>query len=441
MQGVTRVRAIALACVGLFVIAACGGGGGNANVKEGGTLIYAIDADAQTLNPFEASDLPSVRALMPMLVGLYQLDKNLALIPDLATGPPEISSDLKTWTVKMRTDAKWSDGTPITANDVVVTDRIQASSKLDTDASFDWSPLTDPVNGITAKDDHTVVFTLTTPFAPFYAVNLSSFVAPASVFGSVDPANMRTFQQDHPTVTGGPFMFDKRVAGSEIDLKANPNYYGGKPHIAAIVEKVITNSTAAVQAVINGDINWDPEITASGIDTVKAASNVQSSEYPDLGYYDIRFNDRKNHLFNDVNVRRAFAYALDKDSIVKAATDGHGTPAVGRHRSGSGLLRRQRCRQVHAGHREGEEPDGRSRLDPRFRRHSRQERQEVLGQVLRPGRQAPEDQGRDDHVPGAENQPGHGPPADTHRLQGVLCADPGGQLRARFRRLRHQHRP
>ena len=329
MQGVTRVRAIALACVGLFVIAACGGGGGNANVKEGGTLIYAIDADAQTLNPFEASDLPSVRALMPMLVGLYQLDKNLALIPDLATGPPEISSDLKTWTVKMRTDAKWSDGTPITANDVVVTDRIQASSKLDTDASFDWSPLTDPVNGITAKDDHTVVFTLTTPFAPFYAVNLAGFVAPASVFGSVDPANMRTFQQDHPTVTGGPFMFDKRVAGSEIDLKANPNYYGGKPHIAAIVEKVITNSTAAVQAVINGDINWDPEITASGIDTVKAASNVQSSEYADLGYYDIRFNDRKNHLFNDVNVRRAFAYALDKDSIVKAATDGHGTPLWG----------------------------------------------------------------------------------------------------------------
>ena len=276
MQGVTRVRAIALACVGLFVIAACGGGGGNANVKEGGTLIYAIDADAQTLNPFEASDLPSVRALMPMLVGLYQLDKNLALIPDLATGPPDISSDLKTWTVKMRTDAKWSDGTPITANDVVVTDRIQASSKLDTDASFDWSPLTDPVNGITAKDDHTVVFTLTTPFAPFYAVNLAGFVAPASVFGSVDPANMRTFQQDHPTVTGGPFMFDKRVAGSEIDLKANPNYYGGKPHIAAIVEKVITNSTAAVQAVINGDINWDPEITASGIDTVKAASTSRA---------------------------------------------------------------------------------------------------------------------------------------------------------------------
>ncbi len=335
MQVVTRFRAIALACVGLFVIAACGGGGTSSTVKEGGTLVYAIDADAQTLNPFEASDLPSVRAYMPMFPNLYQLDKNLALQPDLATGPPEVSADLKTWTVKIRTDAKWSDGTPITADDVVTTVRIQANPKLDTDASFDWSPLTDPVNGVTAKDAHTIVYTLTTPFAPFYAVNLFGFVAPASTYGKVDPAKMRTFEQDHPTVTGGPFLFDKRVAGAEIDLKANPDYYGGKPHIAKIIEKVITNSTAATQAVINGDINWDPEITGAAIDPVKAASGIQSYEYPDLGYYDIRFNDRAKWtngttaLFSDVNVRRAFAYALDKDSIVKAATNGHGTPLWG----------------------------------------------------------------------------------------------------------------
>ena len=335
MQVVTRVRAVALACVGLFVIAACGGGT-SGNIKEGGTLLYALDADAATLNPFELGDVPSVRAAQFMFPNLYEADKNLAIVPDLAAGMPTVSADLKTWTVKLRTDAKWSDGTPITSADVVKTVQIQANSKLDTDASYDWSLLTDPVTGVTAPDASTVVYTLTQPFAPFLANNLTGLVAPASVYGSVDVTKMRTFEQDHPTVTGGPFLFEKRVAGSEIDLTANPNYYLGKPHFAKVVLKVLTDTTAAAQATIAGDINWDPEITGAAIDTVKAAPNVQSYIYPDLGYFDVRFNDRamwvnksKATLFGDVNVRRAFAYALDKDSIVKAATDGHATTLWG----------------------------------------------------------------------------------------------------------------
>jgi peptide/nickel transport system substrate-binding protein len=336
MQVVTRVRALALACVGLFVIAACGPSTGGSSIKEGGTLIYALDADAATLNPFEVGDVPSVRAFQWMFPNLYQADKNLAIVPDLAAGPPTVSADLKTWTVKIRTDAKWSDGSPITSADVVSTVHIEANPKLDTDGSFDWSLLTDPVTGVTAPDASTIVYTLSAPFAPFYANNLTGFVAPASVYGPVDVTKMRTFEQDHPTITGGPFLFDKRVAGSEIDLKANPNYYLGKPHFAAVVLKIITNATAAAQAVIAGDVNWDPEITGAAIDTVKAATGVQSYTYPDLAYYDVRFNDRakwldgsKATLFGDVNVRRAFAYALDKNSIVKAATDGHGTTMWG----------------------------------------------------------------------------------------------------------------
>jgi peptide/nickel transport system substrate-binding protein len=336
MQVVTTVRAITLAVVGLLAIAACGGGGTSSNIKEGGTLLYSLDADAQTLNPFEIGDVPSARAIQFMFPNLYQADKNLAIVPDLAASMPTVSTDLKTWTVKLRTDAKWSDGTPITSADVVKTVQIEANSKLDTDAAFDWSALTDPVTGVTAPDAHTVVFTLSTTFAPFLANNLNLLVAPASVYGPVDVTQMRKFEQDHPTVTGGPFLFDKRVAGSEIDLTANPTYYIGKPHFAKVVLKVVTNSTAAAQGVINGDINWDPEITGAAVDTVKAATNVQSYTYPDLAYYDVRFNDRttwtdksRKSLFSDVNVRRAFAYALDKNSIVQAATGGHGTPLWG----------------------------------------------------------------------------------------------------------------
>ena len=330
----TRNRAVALTFIGILAVSACATT--TSNVKEGGTLTYAIDADAQTLNPFEASDVPSVRALMPLFPNLYQADKNLNIVPDLADGMPTVSLDILTWTVRIRTNARWSDGTPITSADVVKTVQIQADPNLDTDASFDWSPLTDSVKGVTAKDDHTIVFTTSKPFGPFLAVNLATFVAPASVYGKIDPAKMRADPtNDHPTVTGGPFLFEKRVIGQEIDLRANPNYRGGKPHIAKIVEKVITDPNAAAQAVINGDIQWDPDIRGAAIDRVRS-SNIPTYEFADLGYFDVRFNDRakwadgsRDTLFGDVNVRRAFAYALDKNALVKAATDGHGTPLWG----------------------------------------------------------------------------------------------------------------
>jgi peptide/nickel transport system substrate-binding protein len=333
----SRVRAVALASVIPLAIVACGPGGTTSStIKEGGTLVYALDSDPVTFNPFETSTVPDVRANQFLWPNLYQADKNLSVVPDLAAGPPTVSADLKTWTVKLRTDAKWSDGSPITSADVVATVHMQANAKLDTDSSYDWSILTDPVSGVTAPDASTVVFTLKNPFAPFYANNLVGYIAPASVYANADPTKMRTFQQDKPTVTGGPFLFDTRVAGSEIDYKANPTYYLGKPHFAKVVLKIITNSTAAAQAVISGDVNWDPEITGAAIDTVKAATGVQSYTYPDLAYYDVRFNDRamwvnksKATLFGDVNVRRAFAYALDKNAVVKAATDGHGTPMWG----------------------------------------------------------------------------------------------------------------
>jgi ABC-type transport system substrate-binding protein len=64
-------------------------------------------------------------------------------------------------------------------------------------------------------------------------------------------------------------------------------------------------------------------------DKAKAASNLKVYEYPQLGFYDVRFNDRPNHLFGDEKVRLAFANALDKDSIVKAATDGTGATLWG----------------------------------------------------------------------------------------------------------------
>jgi peptide/nickel transport system substrate-binding protein len=328
--GKSRWLRVSMLVAGIAVlVAACGTSTpATSTITNGGTLTWALDADAQSLNPLVAGDVPSFRALAPMLINLYQPDKNLNVVPDLADGMPTISADRLVWTVKLRS-AKWSDGSAITADDVVATVKQQASPNLDTDLGYDWGKL----SKVEKVDDHTVKFTLTEAFAPFLGVNLTTYVLPAKVYGVVDPAKQRTQPYaTAPTVTGGPFLFDKWIPGQEIDYKANPNYFLGRPHYDKMIAKVITDATAATNAIINGDVQWDPAVGDAGIGGVQkvtAVSNLQSHSFADLSYIDIRMNDRPTHLFGDVLVRRAFATALDKTSIVQAAKGSTGVTLWG----------------------------------------------------------------------------------------------------------------
>ena len=74
---------------------------------------------------------------------------------------------------------------------------------------------------------------------------------------------------------------------------------------------------------------WDPDLPADAAAKLRPNSKVSVYSYPDFGYYDVRFNDRQDHLFGDKLVRQAFAYAVDKEAIVKDVTGGTGTPLWG----------------------------------------------------------------------------------------------------------------
>ena len=317
------------ATLAIFV-AACGNTAPSSSTpKNGGTLIWALDSDADTLNPFVMSTLPDYRVLSFILPNLYSGDKNLNVVPDLADGMPSVSSDGLVWTVKLKKNAKWSDGTPITADDVLATQKIQADPKLDTDYSYDWSKL----SSIEKVDANTVKYTLSEKFAPFLVQNLVGYVAPASVYGKIDPSKMRDDPVSKaPTVFGGAYKLDKWIPGQEFDFSANTNYYNGRPHYDKVIAKVITDATAAANALINGDVAWHPslgESGAGGISKAKASSNVQVHTYEDLGYIDFRMNTRKGHIFDNVLTRQALASVLDKPSIVQAATQGAGAPLWG----------------------------------------------------------------------------------------------------------------
>jgi peptide/nickel transport system substrate-binding protein len=293
--------------------------------QEGGTLTVAISADPTSLNRFLAAEPASLRASAPLFPNLYQANPDLSVSPDLAEAMPTLSGDRKSWTVKLRRNAKWSDGKAITADDILTTVNIQRSPGLVTDVAFDWSMLT----SIDRVDDYTVRFNLTEAYAPFLANSLTTFVAPAHIYGAVDVTKMAADPiSQQPAVTGGPFRFEKRNKG-EVDLVANTDYYAGRPHLDRMVLKIIPDASAAATAVANGAIGWEPDLGPSALDQLKGGPPVSVLQYPDLSFYDVRFNDRADHLFGDKLVRQAFAYAIDKEAIVKRVTRGHGVALWG----------------------------------------------------------------------------------------------------------------
>jgi peptide/nickel transport system substrate-binding protein len=310
---------------GLLLLTSCDLPGQAPATQNGGTLTVAITADPSSLNRFLAADAASLRASAPLFPLLYQANPDMSISPDLAASMPALSDDHKSWTVTLRPDARWSDGQPITADDVLATVAIQRNPALVTDVVFDWSMLSKVIK----VDAHTVRFDLTAAYAPFLANSLTTFVVPAHIYGAIDVAAMGADPiSQRPAVTGGPFRFDKR-SKDEVDLVANPDYYAGRPHLDRMVFKILPDATAAANAVANGDIGWEPDLTASAMDKLKGAPGVRVLEYPDLSFYDVRFNDRPAHLFGDKLVREAFAYAIDKGAVVRAVTGGHGSAAWG----------------------------------------------------------------------------------------------------------------
>jgi peptide/nickel transport system substrate-binding protein len=293
--------------------------------QDGGTLTVAISADPTTLNRFLAADPSSLRASAPLFPNLYQANPDLSIAPDLAESMPRLSADRKSWTVRLRRNARWSDGTPINADDVVATVAIERNPVLVTAVSFDWSMLTT----VDRVDDYTVRFNLTEPYAPFLADSLTTFVVPAHIYATVDVSRMAADPiSQQPVVTGGPFLFEKRNK-SEVDLVANGNYYAGRPHLDRMIFKIIPDAAAAATGVANGAIGWEPDLGPSALDQLRSAPQVGVRQYPDLSFYDVRFNDRPDHLFGDKLVRQAFAYAIDKEAIVKKVTGGHGVTLWG----------------------------------------------------------------------------------------------------------------
>ena len=284
--------------------------------RQGGILYVALSGEPASLNPLVAGDDNSARAFTPLYPLLYEVHGDLTVVPQLAADLPAVSDGGVTITVPLRSDAKWSDNMPITADDIVYTVTTETNAHLDTHTSFNWSPL----KAVSKVDDHRVRFSLSHPDASFVANRLVTPIVPQHVFAKVDPSQMSGAPfSNQPSVSGGPFKFDHRMPGT-IVMTANGAYYRGRPHPDQLVFVVVPDPTTLPNQLAEGKVLWAPDIPASVASQAVITSGVMVLSYPMTEFVAVQLNVRGGHVFADLRVRQAFASSIDHDMTVQQAT-------------------------------------------------------------------------------------------------------------------------
>ena len=245
--------------------------------------------------------------------------KDFSVIPGLATSWKS-SEDGLTWTYKLRPGMKWSDGKPLTAEDVAWT--------INTSREEEWlNHSTTTVNlKAEAKDATTLVITSEVPDPKLPGLDV--YIMPKHVYGPMT-ADEREKDPGEQGVGGGPFVLEKFEKGQFARFRANPNFYGGKPAVDEVVLRKFNNGDAMVAALKTGEIDAATDLSTSGLNELKQDENIQTVDGFQGSMGDIVINGgdglKKPHpALLDPKVRTAIAHAIDRETIVSRALEGAG---------------------------------------------------------------------------------------------------------------------
>lgn len=286
--------------------------------KNGGTYAEALVGSPQRVNPIYAVANDIDRDLAKLVYsGLFRRDAGQAIGPDLAVGY-ELSEDEKTYTVKIRTDARWHDGEPVTMNDLLFTFESVQNQAYGSPLSVNFRSI--QIEGV---DDATLRFTLPEPYAPFLET-LTMGILPAHLWSDVPPLNVGLVEYNLKPVGSGPYRFDRLTRDRLGNLKSyelvrNPNYYGRPAYVDQLIFRLYPDFPSAIEAVkskkVDG-ISYIPDESRAEVEKFRGIEQRRLN-LPQLTA--VFFNQKKNEALKDRAVREALALATDKASVLREA--------------------------------------------------------------------------------------------------------------------------
>ena len=287
----------------------------SSNEKKVAEVLTAAPAYTSTnCNPIGNSSALMLAATWHVFEGLYDMDlSNYKTYNALASGDPVKVSDTE-YEVSLRSDAKFSDGTEVTAADVV--NAFEKNMADDTYGAF----LTF-IDSVVEKDDTTVTFNLKHPFDSLLKGRLSVV--------KIFPASLTDEQLKTKPIGSGPWMYDSINGddGGHIIFVPNPNYNGTKKANNEKMDwNIILDGTSRTTAMTSASAMAIENVPDSNADQI--TSNGATVEYvPGFALPFLMFNTRKAP-FDDKRVRQAFFYAIDVDKLISNQMAGHAKAAT-----------------------------------------------------------------------------------------------------------------
>jgi len=326
-QSSALVLAVLMLATGCTKVASTAGGGvampgpgagGRHSYTIPHVLRYATAEDIVGLNPHLSQQLVVSYMSSMTMAWLVKYDVHNLPVPELATVVPTqanggISKDGLTLTYHVRKNAKWSDGVPFTADDVVFSTKVVLNPANNEVGRDGW----DLITKVDEPDKYTVVYHLKKPYAAYAATFFGSgganpCVLPVHLLGTLP--NINNAPYNALPVGIGPFKYQSWKRADSVTLVPDPLYFRGLPKLKKIVFRIVPDRNTVLTQLETHEIDLWAGVSFAFYDRARAVPGIVVDRYPSYYFDHLDFQNTHPPL-DDVRVRRALRMAIDREEI------------------------------------------------------------------------------------------------------------------------------
>ncbi|MDE2213255.1 MAG: peptide ABC transporter substrate-binding protein [Patescibacteria group bacterium] len=291
---------------------------------RGGSYTEGVIGSPRFINPLLAISDSDEDLTALVYSGLLRAAPDGSYTPDLASSY-NVSPDGKTYTVHIRPNARFQNGTPVTADDVVFTVQEAQDPSIKSPLEANWQGIS-----VQAPDPQTVVFTLQKPYAPFVA-NLTMGILPKALWQNVSAEDFPFSELNTQPIGSGPYEVGSIArtssgVASSYTLTANPSYALGEPYITTLTLKFYQSEDDLISALKGGAVEGASGISSESLPSVSGTTVLS---VPLSRVFGVFFNQNQSVVLRDPAVRQALSDAIDRSALIQSVLAGYATPLVG----------------------------------------------------------------------------------------------------------------